>query len=135
MKYLTFYDSDGKICLTFSGEESIVEQVKQVHANLFWYEGIYDSSEYYFLYNVPTIRPEQTTSIDKTEILANGTDILSISSAPINAKFSAFNITKNSLLEGTFSENETFATTMTGTIRILIEKFPYKNFERIIYAI
>lgn len=135
MKYLTFYDTSGKICLTFSGEESIVEQVKQVHANLFWYEGIYDFREYYFLDDVPTLRPEQTTTIDKTEILANGTDILSISFAPMDAKFSAFNITKNSLLEGTFSENETFATTMTGTIRILIEKFPYKNFERIIYAI
>lgn len=135
MKYLTFYDSTGKIQLTFSGEESIVEQVKEVHANLSWYEGIYDANIYYFLNDVPTLRPEQTTVFDKTEIQANGTDILSISSAPNDAKFSAFNLTKNILLEGTFSGNETFVTTMTGTIRIVIEKFPYKNFERMIYAI
>lgn len=135
MKYLTFYDSDGKICLTFSGEESIVEQVKQANAQYSFYEGIYNADNYYFLNDAPTERPVQSTTLDKTEIAANGADIITITSAPTEAKFTAHNITKQVLIEGIFSETEVFSTTATGTIRILIEKFPYKPFEAIVYAI
>ena len=135
MKYLTFYDSDGKICLTFSGEESIVEQVKLSQVSLSSLEGFYDFREYYIEDSIAKLRPEQSTIVDKEEILANGIDVLTISSAPDNATFTAFDITNNLQLSGTFSGSETFSTTKPGTIRILIEKFPYLPFEKIIYAV
>lgn len=135
MTDLTFYDNAGRIRLTFSGTDDIVQQVQQANAQYYFYEGVYDSNEYYFLDNLPTLRPEQSTVLDKVEILANGTDALTLSSAPTEAHFRAWNLSSNVLIEGTFSSSETFTSTVTGTIRIVVEKFPYKTFEAFINAI
>lgn len=88
----------------------------------------------YILNGEVTVRPVQETTIDKTTILADGTDAITISNAPVGAKFIAFNDTTNEMIEAVIESNDTFVTNIPGTIRIEIIKFPYLDFGVVVYA-
>jgi hypothetical protein len=96
--------------------------------------GIQQIKDSYIVNNEVVARPIQNTVINKTILLADGTDEIIISNAPSNAKFIAYNDTTNEILECNIDCSDTFTTNIPGTIRIEIIKFPYLNYGVTIYA-
>lgn len=99
-------------------------------------EGISDDSLHYIPdLNTPviTLKPQNTITINKTEVIANGVDKIILSNVLINSNISITgpillsNITDGSAIELTFST--------LGEYKIIIDLFPYLIYEQIINAI
>lgn len=52
------------------------------------YEGVVDGETHYIVDGEPTQRPAQATTIDKTEVLADGTDVVTITEIPSGSTLS-----------------------------------------------
>ena len=80
------------------------------------------------------IRPTQITILDKTTLVADGVDVITISNSPIGV-FTATNVKTKETISGDINDTDTFSTTIPGTYKIKIESFPYLDFETTIEAI
>ena len=84
--------------------------------------------------NEITIRPTQTTTINKSTITADGIDAVLITDAPVGI-FTAINKATEETITGEISGSDTFATTIAGTYKITITAFPFLDFTATIEAI
>lgn len=136
---LTFYDSEGRFRLIFSGDNSIIQAVidKQAEKGYNFVVGSYSDELDYFDIQEGLIkpRPSQDTLVSKTQIFADGLDEIIIENPPTDATFTAYNMTTGELISGTMSSPDTFASESQGFIRLTIEKFPYKIFEVLVHAV
>lgn len=132
--YLT-YDNTGKIVNYFQGP-SFMWDVQPKDGGLFFID-VDDSMDITNMYvlsgNVMT-RPTQATLLDKATLIANGIDVINITNAP-DGIFTATNTSTGESVSGSISGNDTFLTTVKGTIKIKIEAFPYLDFTTTIEAI
>lgn len=73
-------------------------------------------------------------ALDKTQIIANGIDEVTITNCPTGV-FTATNISTNEEISGAISGFDTFSTTIVGTYNITIECEGYETFTTTIEAI
>ncbi|WP_024296637.1 hypothetical protein [Methylomicrobium lacus] len=130
---LTFYDPSGKIYLTYSGQNPGGQ--KNALSEYAWIEGSFDGDTYYIDAETPIIRPAQTTTLSKQSLVTDGVDAITISGAPVDAKFTAINMGTKESVTGIISGTDTFSTTVRGAIRLKVEKFPYLTWEATINAV
>ncbi len=80
-------------------------------------------------------RPTQVTEIDKTELIADGVDAVTLSGAPADAVFTARSFETGESISGTLSDPDTFSTVVPGLWKLKIEKFPYLSWEVVVNAV
>lgn len=78
-------------------------------------------------------RPTQATTVDKTTLVADGVDMITVSNAPMGT-FTATHVKTDDKVSGDINATDTFSTTIPGTYKIKIESFPYLDFETTIEA-
>lgn len=76
----------------------------------------------------------QTTSVNKTNLIADGVDVINITDVS-NGTFTATNTTTNETITGSIEGMDTFATTIAGTYKIIVDAFSYLPFETTITAV
>jgi hypothetical protein len=130
MNDYTFYDINGKIVFTYSGQ--CISEMSRIHPELSFIIGIYDFEKYYILNDNPIERPVQDTKLSKKILNADGIDEILITDAP-NGMFSAF--TEDYSINGEINGNDAFSTNIVGSYGISIVAFPYLDFYEIIEAI
>lgn len=147
-KLYAIFDKSGLIKRTYFGPH-ITENTLDGESNVIIDDsGFADPSRFYVENGIVTQRQKQETLIDKTTILANGVDVVTISNAPIG-KFSATMIGGNAgaitdvgisnaqttSATGDIAGTDVFSTTAVGRYKIKIESFPLIDFEVEIDAI
>lgn len=127
----TFYDPiTGKIKFTYSGIE--IEAMAALHDTLLYVSGDYTENSYYILNGEVLLRQNQSILLDKTTIIADGIDTVTISnmaSGIISISNGVDHVT------GEVTGTETFSTNIVGTYYINISSFPYLLFKTSIEAI
>lgn len=81
-----------------------------------------------------TLRPIQTTTINKPTITADGIDAVLITDAPVGI-FTAISRATEETITGEISGSDTFSTTIPGTYKITITAFPFLDFTATIEAL
>ncbi|MGZ4968038.1 MAG: hypothetical protein ACXV8O_01365 [Methylobacter sp.] len=92
-----------------------------------------DIKNKYVVSGALTDRPAQLTTIDKTTMLADGVDAVTISGCPDGAVFTA--TMGSEVLTGIISGTDTFTTVLSGEYRLSIERWPYLTWEATINAV
>lgn len=82
-----------------------------------------------------TPRPAQLTTLNKTTLNADGTDAITISSAPIGAVFTAINQATGETVTGIIDGTDSFSTAILGSYAIKIVLFPFLDFQAVVNAI
>jgi hypothetical protein len=129
---ITVYNSAGKIVKVVLAPPDMLDM--QVMEGEF---GLYGDSNIYTQYvdeGVVVDRPTQLTALDKLTLISNGTESITIASAP-SGTFTATNTTTRETVTGPISGTDTFSTTVPGTYKIRIESWPYLDFETTITAV
>lgn len=139
MSDVTIYEtSTGKILRTLDVPEPMIEL--QVQSGESYYLGRYLSDTHYFLTDVPTVRPTQSTSLSAASLPADGSTTITISSAPVGATCTITEIkgphTTGAIhsITGTIDGTDTFRTTLVGDMTIAVELFPYLTWQGAINA-
>jgi hypothetical protein len=130
---LTFYDPAGEIMCVYSGQNP--EGQTEALSEYAWVEGHYECGTHYILAGEPVERPTQPTALDKTDLVADGVDVVVIAHAPSNAAFTAQNLETGERIGGLISGTDTFSTVVPGMWLLRVEKFPYLPWEETINAV
>jgi len=132
MKFLTYILNTGKITSMTEGQEELkIGYISDLIGVLDCPD--YDTTvglHYYILDNIITLKPTQSTTLDKLTLTADGIDIITITDAPTGI----FTATNSETITGEISGSDTFATTIAGTYKITITSFPYLDFTATIEA-
>jgi hypothetical protein len=91
--------------------------------------------KFYILDGEVTEKPTQTTSLNKTTLLADGVDVITVTNAPANCHLLLRNKTTGETIEGTFSNTEEIFSTSAGTLELTFSCFPYLNLTTTVEAI
>ena len=132
MNTYTFYNASGELLFTYSGFS--LDTMIELHSELDYISGSYDSNIYYVLDGNIEERPNQNTKVDRAQIKADGIDILTIFDAPVG-NITIYGNENKKLLQGTINHIETFITTIPDTYQISIIAFPYLPFHTTFEAI
>lgn len=90
---------------------------------------------YYVLNNEVIERPLNSITLNKTELLANGTDEIIFSSVPPNSKIIIQSFDETYEYIGIINDaTESFSTTVPGEYSVLIQCFPYSYYRTEINA-
>jgi len=88
-----------------------------------------DSTVSYILNEIVTDRPTQPIAIDKTTLIADGVDTLTITGAAANSTINlSGKLPNNRAFSETCSDPETFSTEIPDTYTLTISCFPYLDF-------
>ena len=129
MSFTIYNTTSGQIIRNVSS--SIIGYLPTVETNESYINGRYDCKYYFIPSGVATLRPTQSTTIDKTAINANGNDVVTISNAPIGATCT---ISNSETVTGIIDGTDTFVTTIPGTYFMTISLFPFLDFTAVINA-
>jgi hypothetical protein len=94
-----------------------------------------DIDKFYILSGELTAKPIQTTSLNKTTLLADGVDTIAVTNAPANCHLLLRNKTTGETVEGTFSNTEEIFSTSAGTLELTFSCFPYLDLTTTVEAI
>jgi hypothetical protein len=100
---------------------------------------VIDWDKSYVLDSIVVPRPQSLVTLDKVSLLADGIDIIAITSPalgsfkiyrdiPSKERFNLLSEGSFDLLEGLIEGVEEFSTTVTGTYKVEIKSFPYLDF-------
>ena len=100
--------------------------------------GLYNVGDAYYLdlaTLLPILRPIQIITLDKTTLIADGVDTLTITGAVANSAINILGKSSNNRAFGeTCSDPETFSTEIPDTYTLTISCFPYLDFTATIEA-
>lgn len=94
--YTIYNTATGEIVKTLSVDDTLLE-ANYVAGTQDWIAGAYDAREYYVSGGAATPRPANTATADKSEIVADGVDALTISSIPAGTQATILGPTMSSI--------------------------------------
>jgi hypothetical protein len=133
--YIIYLTSTGEILyLLIGNEETLAANIQSGESSL-EYTDFIEMEKFYILDGEVTEKPTQTTSLDKTTLLADGVDTITITNAPANCHLLLRNKTTGETVEGTFSNTEEIFSTSAGTLELTFSCFPYLDLTTTVEAI
>jgi len=133
--YIIYLTSTGEILyLLLGNEETLAANIQPGESSLEHTDFI-EMEKFYIMNGELTTKPTQTTSLDKTTLLADGVDTITITNAPASCHLLLRNKTTGETVEGTFSNTEEIFSTSAGTLELTFSCFPYLDLTTTVEAI
>lgn len=134
MKMVVYHIATGKILRLVDAPPGMLAIQAQNETEAFLIGEANDRLQYVYQGEILD-RPIMSIDLDKSTLLADGEDVVTISGVPGGAMLTAINQSAKETLSGLISQSDTFATAITGKIALRIEKWPYLPWEATIDAI
>ena len=95
-------------------------------------EGLADRHMQYILNGAITDRPTQATTVDKTSVVANGVDVVTVTGAPAGSTITAKGTSTTA--SGGCANPDTFSTQVADTYELTVSCWPYLDFVTTVIA-
>ena len=133
MNIYAFYSVNGEITNIYTGTQPEM-QTGFAYINC----GIEVNDTLYYIPDtaspVPTAKPTNPTTIDKTTVIADGVDKITLSSIPLNSTIDLTGDHISPIQDTATSSTIDFTFDVTGTYNLKVDLFPYLPFEAVINA-